>query len=291
MMKRSSSVLAVFCLWAGGASCFSVEMRRSKDFSFVRSAAKPMDVPLAASTSSSSPSNPLLDTFGLSCSKSPTALIFPSIIALVACTRPIPFWDRFFSIVYPLYLCLANRFRFDRNAPSVAAEKKTLPLLREGSGPWFSTYLKSFGTVGILLPLVVQILAPRSIVNAAAPHFYLTLCQVVMESFARGPRFYSLTRLLVPIGFNAYRIGALKVWIEKAWIGYTIDRHSTWGILGLVLAAANTLMWTYNIFIFLLLRVLPQYLNRDEFPDSEVTWKGPVLSVPVLVKTGGSLIS
>ena len=180
---------------------FSVKMRRSKDFLLVHSAAKPMAVLLVASTSSSSPSNPdknrysplLLNTFGLSCSKSPTVLIFPSIIALMAYTRPIPFWDRFFSIVYPLYLCLANSFRFDQNAHGVAAEKITLPLLREGSIPWFSTYLKSFGTMGILLPLAVQIFAPRFIAIAAASHFYLTLYQVVMEYFARGPRFYSLT--------------------------------------------------------------------------------------------------
>jgi len=257
--------------------------------------AKPMAVPLAASPSSAPSSRDkdtplLLDTFGLSCPKSPAALIFSAVIALLACTRPIPFWDRFFSIVYPLYLCLANRFRFDRNAPSVAAQKATLPLLREGSGPWFSTYMKAFATVGIILPLAVQIFAPRAVANAAAPHFYLTLCQVVMESFTTGPRFHPLTQLLNPIGFNAYRIGALKVWTETAWMGFTGARHKTWGMLGLVLAVANTLLWTYNLFVFLLLRVLPQYINRDAFPDSEVTWKGPVLALPVLVKTDGSLI-
>jgi hypothetical protein len=224
-----------------------------------------------------------LAIFGLSA----TSPIFPAITALLAVARPIPFSDRFFSIVYPLYLCLANRYRFNRNAPSVAAGKKELPLLREGSGPWFFNYVKAFGLVGILLPLLVQFIAPRSIAEAAAPHLYLTLCQCSMEGLSRGPRFYALTRLMIPIGFNAYRIGSLWMWLLTAWKSSVAAKHTfpggsrivTWEAMGLTLAFFNMVMWTYNLFVFLMLRTVPQYLDRNKFPDSAISWKGQVLPV------------
>ena len=47
-------------------------------------------------------------------------LILPTIIIVLAITRPIPMMDRFFSIGYPIYMYRANRFRFANNAPSIA---------------------------------------------------------------------------------------------------------------------------------------------------------------------------
>lgn len=199
---------------------------------------------------------------------------------VLACTRPIPFMDRFFSIGYPCYLYLANHFRFDRNAPGIAAGRVKTPLLREGVGPWFKIYLLTFGIIGVLLPLLVQIIAPRPIADAAAPHLYLTMCQIVMETVARSPSFYPLTALMVPIGFNAYRLISLKTWLLTAWRSFGTGQ--VWETLGLALAFANTVIWTYNLFVFLLLRTLPQYINRDEFPEAKVSWKGQI--IPVLNK-------
>jgi len=114
--------------------------------------------------------NYFMDIFGLSLkSKSPPTLIMPVITIILACTRPIPFCDRFFSISFPLYLCLANRFRFDRNAKAIKVGKDNkLPLLREGSGPWFKPYILTFASIGILLPLLFQIVAPITTAIAIA---------------------------------------------------------------------------------------------------------------------------
>jgi len=210
--------------------------------------------------------------------------ILPLVTIVLACTRPIPVWDRFFSIGYPVYLCLANHFRFDRNAPGIAAGKVKTSLLREGQGPWFKIYMATFGIIGIVLPFVVQIVAPRSIADAAAPHLYLTLCQIVMETLTRGPHFYPLMQLMVPIGFNAYRLISLKTWLITAWrsTGAVTQGGMVWEALGLALAFVNTVVWTYNLFVFLLLRTLPQYINRDEFPEAKVSWNGQVF--PILNK-------
>ena len=45
----------------------------------------------------------------------------------------------------------------------------------------------------------------------------------------------------------------------------------------LCLALANLLMWGYNLFVFLLWRALPQYLDRREFPTPATRWRGSLL--------------
>ena len=103
-------------------------------------------------------------------------LILPTIIIVLAMTRPIPRTDRVFSIGYPLYLYLANRCRFAKNAPSLVkfgggggGGKEEgfpkLPLLREGSGPWFKIYVSTFAIIGVLVPLLTLLLAPQPIVR------------------------------------------------------------------------------------------------------------------------------
>jgi hypothetical protein len=210
----------------------------------------------------------LLAIFGLKA----TSPILPAMTALLTFARPIPFSDRIFSIGCPLHICLANRHRFNRNAPSVAAEKRRLPLRREGGGPWFLNYIKAFGIVGLILPLLVVVLAPRSIAEAAAPHLYLTLCQVIMENLTQNPRFHPLTRLMVPIGFNAWRIESLRVWVLATWKSSVAAKQAftgvsgivIWEALGLRFAFVSMVMWTHNLFVFLLLRTVPQYHDRNE---------------------------
>lgn len=217
-------------------------------------------------------------------------LILPTIIIVLAITRPIPMTDRFFSIGYPIYMYLANRFRFANNAPSIARFGggndvfKKLPLIREGSGPWFKKYVLTFAGIGIILPLITLIIAPKAIADAAAPHLYLTLCQVAMESKMTGPKFHSLIELLNPIGFNAYRLICLKTWLTVAYqsvvTSSTYFRCSFWEVFSLALALSNTIIWVYNLFVFLLLRTLPQYLDRNKFPDVDnVSWKGQIIPI------------
>jgi hypothetical protein len=220
--------------------------------------------------------------------RSPSSFIFLILAVAIGLSRPIPKADVAFSICFPLYLALANRFRFDRNVPAIAAKREVIPLLREGRGPWFKRYVTSFGMIGVILPVMFQLVAPRYISDAAAPHLYLVLCQVVMETLTRGAEFYPLLRLLTPIGFNTYRMGSLCVWASTAMSSFLRAKDSVaglgsnifagkmilWEVLGLSLALVNLVVWTYNLFIFLLLRTVPQYLDKTEFPAAKVVWKG-----------------
>jgi len=236
----------------------------------------------------------LLDVVGLRVT-APT-LVTLTIPLLLWYSRQIPFWDCFFSIAFPLYLCLANRFMFDNNATLAAARKERgQPLFPEKSEffkeavePWFGKYMISAAMLGVLLPLVVQVLAPLPIAEAVAPPLYTLLCQILMEMMASGPMFHPLLAVMVPIGFNAYRIAGLKTWCVLAWkmVSSTYNQHGnsintviTWEMVHFLLALSNAFLWTYNLFVMKLLRQLPQSFDRSKFPDADVLWKYQLIPI------------
>uniref|UniRef100_A0A7S2HNC2 DUF7733 domain-containing protein n=1 Tax=Helicotheca tamesis TaxID=374047 RepID=A0A7S2HNC2_9STRA len=239
--------------------------------------------------------HPLLGAFGLSIRTRNRTLFFFLSAVLIALLRPIPSSYLLFSIIYPIYLCLVNKYRFHNNAPAIMEDKTPPRFLVGGKGSWFTTYTTWFGRLGLVVPLFVTIAAPSTIADAAAPHLYLVFCQCLMETLVST--FHVLPRLLVPIGFNAYRLIALRDWVQTSWNSCSIacdafskttkthfDIKLIWEMLGFTLAMTNMIMWTYNIFIFLLLRVVPEYLDRQRFPEANVTWRGELIPTVVTKK-------
>jgi hypothetical protein len=116
-----------------------------------------------------------------------------------------------------------------------------------------------------------------------------------METLTGGAKFYPLLRLINPIGFNTYRMGSLWVWASTSMSSFRMAKDSVsiaglgsnifagkmiiWEVLGLSLALVNLVVWTYNLFIFLLLRCVPQYMDKTEFPAANVVWKGQLFPV------------
>ena len=86
----------------------------------------------------------------------------------------------------------------------------------------------------------------------------LLLIQVANE--ASTHEFHDVLRILIPIGFNAYRLIPLFTWVgamgnsKQAGV---LEGEGLFFTFGLALAIANLLMWKYNLFVFLLLRTLP----------------------------------
>ena len=199
-------------------------------------------------------------------------------------THRLPIADLAFAAAYPLYLMLANVVRFDRCLERSRAEQRFQPLLREGRGPWFKRYVLSYALVSLALPLPFVFLAPRAVAAAAAPHLFLTAMQCAVESLTAHQRFAPLLRLLVPIGFNTYRLGTLRDWCLAAVSTARITSGGgaplwawAWAGGGLALAVANAMLWSYNLFVFLLLRVAPQYLDPLRFGAPPVDWKFALL--------------
>jgi hypothetical protein len=223
------------------------------------------------------------------------SFIFWILALAIGLSRSIPKVDLAFSICFPLYLALANRFRFDRNAPAIAAKGEGLSALREGRGPWLKRYMRSALLIGVLLPIIFQLVAPRYISDAAAPHLYLLLVQIATETLTGGVKFYPLLRLINPIGFNTYRMGTLWVWSSTTMSSYWRVKDSVagglgssnmfagkmiiWEVLGLSLALVNLVVWAYNLFVFFLLHKVPKNMDKTEFPAANVVWKGQLFPV------------
>ena len=216
--------------------------------------------------------------------------------ATLAFKYPLPADTLVFSLAFPTYIFLANAIRFRFNAG--ARNRSHLPLLREGGGLWFTRYVLSFAAAGLLFPLVLCALGSSDVGRAAAPHLYLTLVQCACEGLTATPHFAALLRLAVPVGFNTFRIGTLCTWVlaslqavrgsagsEAAAVsvaaatgGTAPSLHPTWWArAGLALAVVNLLMWTYNLFVFLLLRVVPQYMDPREFSPPRTAWVGQLI--------------
>ncbi|KAI8473423.1 MAG: hypothetical protein J3K34DRAFT_466480 [Monoraphidium minutum] len=168
--------------------------------------------------------------------------------AALALSGAVPRHDLLFSAAWPTYLWAANRWRFRRNAALGAARPG--PLVDE-------PYAGCAAVLAILLPAAVALLqrGQPGVLAAVAPHLYLTVAQVVCEFFTGGGTTAALPRMLVPVGFNAWRMAALAGWCGAA---------AGLGPWHVALAAANTAFWGYNLFGFLLLNMLPRYLDPQK---------------------------
>ena len=210
----------------------------------------------------------------------------------------LPLQDCIFAIVYPLYLGIINRCRFQRNQPArdqaVAArsELRVRPLLFQEKGAWFIIYVQFFAMIGLLLPSILCLAGPTVVAAPVASHTMLLFAQVLTEAMTTNPWMHTQPRVMVPIGFNTYRMVTLWIWVRRSWeIGqrsFQQQHHALslgtqiWVVVGFSLAVINFVGWSYNLFIFLCLRVVPQYWDTDTFPTTDVQWKGQL--VPVLGK-------
>jgi hypothetical protein len=224
-------------------------------------------------------------------------LIIPLLIAYY---RTISSWDIFFSIAFPLYLGLANRFRFDNNAKLIALRKEQgkpyaakPEWFEQNDRAWFTHYMLFAATLGVILPIVVQLLAPSSIAQASAPHLYLLVCQIMTEHMVHNPNFHPLLQVINPIGFSAYRMATVTTWAIAAWemlpAAAAAEQQgsilSSWETMHLLLAGSNALFWFYNTFVMLLLRVLPPCLDQSKFLDANVSWDKHYQIVPLVIRT------
>lgn len=208
-----------------------------------------------------------------------------ALLLLLTSSRSIPLGDILFSVSYPSYLYLVHKYRFDDSWRGRFALKKCKPTWFEQAGePWFRNWMRVCVGIGVILPGITQLFAPVTIAEAAAPHMYLLLCQIFMEIVTeRCIIFHPLPQFLVPVGFSVYRMLSLKTWMVSAWhrafsvpcpagICYNLQGTVvTWETADLALAQLNVLLWSYNLFIFMLLRVLPQTFDKTKYPDTSVS--------------------
>ena len=171
--------------------------------------------------------------------------------ALLVANGGVPKHDLIFSLAWPAYLWAMNTWRFESNA--ALQDKPPGPLVAED---WVRTYAAGAGVLAILIPAALCLLnvSNTAVLMILGPHMYLTMVQVLCEYCTRGSHVAMLPRMLVPIGFNTYRMWTLWVWATAA-------ISSGLGPWHVGLAVANLLFWAYNLFVFLLGKMVPIYLD------------------------------
>lgn len=179
-----------------------------------------------------------------------------------------------FCVLYPTYLLLANHLRFENNA-IVRQRPKDHPhsaseLLKgffsASNAAWFQRYMCLAAVVGLVLPLVTVSKAPQDVARLAMPHLFVLWCQIVGESATVfNPYVHRYIATLNFVGFSVYRMNLLAEWFSGSVALYVESSgFFTARVWGLALSGLNLVFWTYNLFVMILLRILPEYLSDEK---------------------------
>ena len=222
-----------------------------------------------------------LKLFGFA-SPSPASMVLVVPALAFGINGNVPITKLVFSLAFPMYLGFLNRFRFDLNKP--AQNKPIGSLLKRGGGDWYDTYHNLSGLFSALIPTVYCFAAPLNLAKPGIAYAYLSLMQYVWETLCRSPNVHVMLRLLIPLSFNSMRLLSVVDWMRVAIPAYDISKSASLGthvahITGLTLGVSNAVLLAYNLFGLFLPRILPQYLDQNEYPTAKVKWIGQVIPI------------
>jgi len=200
--------------------------------------------------------------------------------------------DLAFPIGFLTYIYVANFVCFNSNKLQLSQrEKSNIPLdpmgkdsLGRGQFITESSFMIYFGAskiLSLLIPLVMIFTAPSDIAIMVTPSLIIVLAQFVGEQ-STGT-FHDVLRVIVPIGFVSYRLfGPDASWARNSWSSWlqkeqageflSIDYDYCWYTFNLLLSWINFAFAAWNLFGFLLLRVLPVYFDKEETPRVEMAY-------------------
>lgn len=199
---------------------------------------------------------------------------FSAVVIIFAAIGLVPYQDMVSVLLASLYIYAMSRFVFPPVTPSCPGSfYKGSEVLR--------TYVAVACFLGLDFPLAYIMLGVvtgnQKAVQAAAPHTFLLASQIVTEQMTSTSNGVSLpARALVPILYNSVRLVSIWEWIHTDFAKAAHHEVSPpvssphWVFFGCGLAVANLLLWSYNLFGFLLPMYLPLCL-RQYFED-EKAW-------------------
>lgn len=214
--------------------------------------------------------------------------IFLLVIAIVAYNinnnNSIPIRHVLFCILFPFYLILINHLRFNNNRTirqrpinhPYNVSVITSSLFIQENTSWFKKYMLFAATIGLILPFITIVTAwDNEVATLAMPHLFVLVCQIVGESMTKyNPNVHRYITLLMILGFSIYRLSLLLEWFTGS-VSLSVSLYNwndgidgrCWVILlgwGIILSSINLLFWTYNLFVTILLQIVPEYLSIDK---------------------------
>lgn len=200
---------------------------------------------------------------------------FSTIIIIIAANGLVRYRDVLCVVLASVYLYIMSRYVF----PPVTLESP--PSIYKGSKV-LKAYVTFAAYVGVYLPLAYIILGvamgDKNAVQTAATHTLFLACQVVSERLSSA--FSHPARALVPILYNSGRLVSIWAWIQSEFLKGT---HASslpvskgplsathWVLLGRFLAVTNLLLWSYNLFCFLVPMYLPSCFRK--YFEQEKAW-------------------
>jgi hypothetical protein len=164
-------------------------------------------------------------------------------------------------------------------------ERHDDPFASHSQSSWFPKYLKCFTLFGCLFPVILVLVGygwhdnTSAGAAAAAPHLFVLVVQIIMETLSRRYQWHGYIMTLVPIGFSIYREFTLATWVQESYQVLLVTDNTTSNSMDSVLsmisfglAVVNIVLWSYNCFIFLLLRMMPVYIDQERYPMPNVEW-------------------
>lgn len=202
--------------------------------------------------------------------------------ALLVYLFDVPAQDIGFSVGFPLYMLAANHFCFDSNGTLRQKDPQfsflERPLLPYAAESWFPYYMGFFALVGLAAPLATIYEGPQEVAVLAAPHLFVLWAQIIVET-ATMPSAYvhNYIKVMGPVAFCLYRIPMLLQWSSAAremLAAADADAPLLWYQWSAFLATLGLIVWTYNTFYMLLLKLVPSVLDPERCPSPEAEPKG-----------------
>jgi hypothetical protein len=204
-----------------------------------------------------------------------------TLVLVLSSSGLVPFLDLAFAGLTTVYMIFLNSTIFKpvtRGSPPDVM----------GSQGLVQKYTLFTAMVGLLLPsgyvLGGFVHGDQKALKAAAPHLFLLGCQILTENVAFRHDGVSLPiRALVPIFYNVRRLFTIMDWVKVDMNKgeESLGMHGTdsgpfspeqWLKFGKYLALANMIVWTFNLFFFLVPVFLPRTFKKHyemEFSATE----------------------
>eukprot|EP00897_Mesotaenium_endlicherianum_P010593 jgi/Mesen1/9562/ME000640S08898 len=204
-----------------------------------------------------------------------------SYISVFTISGLVPYSELLFALFVFVYIVVLSAFVFPntygKKPPAVFAGRR-----------YFQLYVVGGTALGLFLPLGYVFgsftRGDQVGVQAATPHLFLLSCQILAESIIGEMSSVSLpVRALVPCLFTARRIISISSWLRE--VNRPENALGVWTDFGRLLAIANAVFWSFNLFVFLVPIFLPlafkkhfelQHSNQTVAPAAD----SPRSSVP-----------